>query len=126
VNFFFFSVLMNVDGDEPLHLKKNVSAHLFQYQNVLAAILKSVELWLPVFVEQGLAFGVFSEVNFEIFEAGFMSPQQRIPGQVSAGTASAYKLFTWISLCRLTCMHSGEEVLDVLNLAVLVDAFIWD
>lgn len=114
---------MNVYGYEPFHLQKDISAHLFQDQNVFAAILKSVELGLSVFVEQGLAFRVFSEVNLEIFQPRFMSPQQRISGQVSARIASAYELFTGISLCRLACVHSCEEVFHVLDLAVFVDAF---
>lgn len=75
---YFASVLMNIYGYEPFHLQKDISAHLFQDQNVFAAILKSVELGLSVFIEQGLAFRVFSEVNLEIFQPRFMSPQQRI------------------------------------------------
>ena len=71
---------MNVNGDEPFHLQKNVSAHLFKNQNVLAAILKGVELGLSVFVEQRLAFGIFSEINLEIFQPRFMSSEQRISG----------------------------------------------
>jgi hypothetical protein len=77
---YFASVLMNIYGYKPFHLQKDISAHLFQDQNVFAAILKSVELGLSVFVEQRLTFRVFSEINLEIFQPRFMSSEQRISG----------------------------------------------
>lgn len=58
------SAFVNVDRNEPFHLKQNISAKFFQDQNVLVTVLKSVQLWLSVFIEKALSFGIISEVNF--------------------------------------------------------------
>jgi len=58
------SAFVNVDRNEPFHLEQDISAKFFQDQNVLVTVLKSVQLWLSIFIEKALSFGVISEVYF--------------------------------------------------------------